>query len=134
MKKTPRQYAREKAMIAIYQHLLTNTTEKEGIQFLKHYRLLAEHEELMNFSIYLYHTTLKNKDAYIQHISKYLKKNWQFDRLGYLEQAILLLATCELLDENLNKEIVINEAILLSKAYLDEDMYRYINGVLNQLA
>lgn len=59
--------------------------------------------------------------------------NWEFDRLGYIEQAILLVATVELLSEDADKAVIINEAVEYGKKYTDADSYRLINGVLDQL-
>ena len=62
-----------------------------------------------------------------------LKKGWSFDRLNKMEQAILLVATCELLESELDKSIVINEAVINAKQYCDEDSYKFINGVLTAI-
>ncbi|MEG0423116.1 MAG: transcription antitermination factor NusB, partial [Erysipelotrichaceae bacterium] len=73
------------------------------------------------------------KDIYIEKLNKALKKDWQFDRLGFVEQAILLLACCELDLETTQKPIIIDEAITLTKKYCDEETYKLVNGVLDQL-
>ncbi|NLC33865.1 MAG: transcription antitermination factor NusB, partial [Erysipelothrix sp.] len=59
--------------------------------------------------------------------------NWTFDRLGFMEQAILLVAVAELLSEDADKAVVINEAIEYAKKYTAADSYKFINGVLDQL-
>lgn len=73
-----------------------------------------------------------NLNSYIDLISPLLVK-WTFDRLSYLEQAILLVATSEIKQNLNNKKIVIDEAIRISKKYCDADSYKYINGVLDNL-
>ena len=50
-----------------------------------------------------------------------------------MEAAILLVSTSELLDSDLDKSIVINEAVINAKEYCDEDSYKFINGVLNDI-
>ena len=60
-------------------------------------------------------------------------KDWSFDRLGYIEQAILLLATHEITAGEVQKPVVINEAVEFAKKYCDEDSYKFINGVLDRL-
>ena len=73
-----------------------------------------------------------NLNNYIDEISPLLSK-WTFDRLSYVEQAILLEA-CSEIKQNINsKNIVIDEAINIAKEYCDEDSYKYINGVLDNL-
>lgn len=56
---------------------------------------------------------------------------WTFDRLGYTEQAILLLSLAEIALGN-DKKIVINEAVELSKQFCDEKAFKLINGVLDK--
>lgn len=73
-----------------------------------------------------------NLNNYIKEISPLLNK-WAFDRLSYVEQAILLEA-CSEIKQNINsRNIVIDEAINIAKEYCDEDSYKYINGVLDNL-
>ena len=56
---------------------------------------------------------------------------WSFDRLGYTEQAILLLALAELALDN-DKKVVINEAVELAKQFCDDKAFKLINGVLDK--
>ena len=76
---------------------------------------------------------LQNKDTYQNEIEKYLKKEWSFDRLSVMERAILLIATCELLESDVPKNIIINEAVINAKEFCDEDSYKFINGVLSKV-
>ena len=87
----------------------------------------------MSFSHCLIETTLKNKESYEKLLNKFLKKGWTFDRLGVMERAILLIATCELLESDLPKKIIINEAVINAKEFCDDDSYKFINGVLSQV-
>ena len=50
-----------------------------------------------------------------------------------MEKAILLIATCELLESELPKKIIINEAVINAKAFCDDDSYKFINGVLGKI-
>ena len=76
---------------------------------------------------------LKHKDHYINKINNVLSDEWEFDRLGCVERAILLMAAAELDFETASKAVVIDEAITLSKKYCDEETYKLINGVLDRL-
>jgi N utilization substance protein B len=134
MKKTRRQIAREKAIIGIYQNLLVQSTYDDILNYLKEEPILQENKQALMFSSWLVDTTLKNKESYIQLLSRYLKTGWTFQRLGVMEQAILLIATCELLESDLPKKIVVNEAIINAKAFCDDDSYKFINGILGKIA
>lgn len=133
MEKTGRQIAREKAIIGIYQHLLVGSSLEEICAFLKEEKTLLENDKLMTFSTWLVETTLQNIQQYQKIIEKYLKKGWSFQRLSVMERAILLVATCELLESDLPKNIVINEAVLNAKSFCDNDSYKFINGVLSKI-
>ena len=124
--KLTRHMLREKGMTCIYQHLLLNKDIKE---------VVFENSEDNQVDGFLYAITIdciKYKDIYIEKINELLK-GWEFSRLGYIEQAILLIAICELDFENTPKAIVINEAIQLAKRYCADDAYKLINGVLDRL-
>ena len=76
---------------------------------------------------------MKYKDIYIEKINQSLNDEWEFKRLGYVEQAILIIACCELDLDVSPKAIVIDEAVTLAKKYCDEETYKLINGVLDHL-
>lgn len=133
MKKTRRQIAREKATIGVYQNLLVDTALEDIVNFLNEEKAIAESEETLAFSTWLVETVIQNKQSYQDLIEKHLKKGWTFERLSMMERAILLIATCELLESELPNNIVINEAILNAKTFCDEDSYKFINGVLSQI-
>lgn len=55
------------------------------------------------------------------------------NRLSYIDQAILLVGTSEYNLNKDNKKIIIDEAVRIAKEYSDDDSYKYINGVLDNL-
>ena len=133
MEKTRRQIAREKATIGVYQNLLVESSLEDILTFLNEEKTLTKSEETMAFSRWLVETTLQNKESYQTLIEKHLKKGWKFERLSMMEKAILMIAACELLESDLPKTIVINEAVLNAKKFCDDDSYKFINGVLGQI-
>ena len=116
---------REKLIFVLYQHLLL------------HKDLRACYEDVLEtdtdeFSDQVIEDLVANKGLYIKEISQYLVK-WSFDRLNLVEQAILLETVSEM-KQNLNdRAVAINEAVIFSKEYCDEDSYKYINGVLDHI-
>lgn len=133
MKKSRRQIAREQAIIGIYQHLLVDNTIEDIYGFLSENHVLLNDEDLMRFSKWLVKTTIDNYQSYRMLIEKYLKKGWTIDRISKMEQAILLIAVCEILESDLDEKIVINEAVINAKEFCDEDSYKFINGVLHKI-
>lgn len=114
-------------MISLYQHFLLGKDIKQCV---------FNNSETNEIDPFLYTITLdatRYKKSYIESIECFLKKTYTFDTLGYIERSILLIACCEMDLKVAPKAIVINEAINLAKTYCDEDAYRLINGVLDQL-
>ncbi|MEA5026425.1 Transcription antitermination protein NusB [bioreactor metagenome] len=122
-----RHQQRLKLMIAIYQFLLlhkdladvadeiqtTDTTVNE--YFYDVLEQIDKHEEQLITKI----------DACLI--------DWDYNRLGYIEQAILLLGSVEIIYLDYDRAVVIDEAIKLAKDYCDDETYKLINGVLDQV-
>ncbi|MFV0479702.1 MAG: transcription antitermination factor NusB [Anaerorhabdus sp.] len=119
---------REKSMICLYQILLTNRDLKTVAEDI----YLVPWDEISEFSKTLLTHSMGNKDRFIDYINNVLKK-WTFNRLNYVDQAILLIACTEFDQQLADAPIIIDEAILLSKKYSDEESYKIINGVLDNL-
>ena len=67
------------------------------------------------------------KAAYEPHL-----KNWRWERLPLLTQAILLMSyTHFYFVEKVDKSIVINIAVTLAKKYIDDKQAKFINGILD---
>lgn len=65
-------------------------------------------------------------------INKHLN-NWTISRLGKTDQAILRLATYELLYYDTPNVVAINEGIELAKKYSDEKVVGMINATLDSI-
>jgi N utilization substance protein B len=86
------------------------------------------------FSLTLFAGVLQEKKALATHISTFLK-NWDHDRISCSVRLILHLACWELLYEKTTPEkVIINEYVELAKGYAEPDSYRFINGILDQVA
>ncbi len=119
---------REKCLVTIYQHCLLNKNISEvSIDVFG-----GSTNELNDFEKNLLNNVDKYKDKYVEYINEVLNE-WSFERLGYVEQAILLLACAEFEQKETEASIIIDEAINLSKDYCDDESYKLINGVLDKL-
>lgn len=131
MKKVRKKLIREKAVIAVYQYLLTECTTEEIETYLNAYYAPRMDEEEVALCKELILKVLDNQNELKEMITKRLKKGWTWDRLSLMNQSILLVSSQNLTDTP--KEIVINEAIELSKKYCDKDDYKFVNGVLSTI-
>ena len=85
------------------------------------------------FSMNLFNNTLKHISQIDELIKSYLI-DWSFDRLGRVERAILRLGAYELIFTDIDKAIIINEALEISKEMADEKSAGFINGILDNLS
>lgn len=60
-------------------------------------------------------------------------KNWSLSQMNTVDKNILRLAVAEFRMGDVDKKIIINEAIELAKTYGGENSYRFINGILNAI-
>lgn len=99
-------------------------------------RLISEYTSVpyLEVDIFIRQTVIKslvNRTTVIDDIQKHMT-NWKFERINRLAQAILLLAVTHYrYVEQVDKRIVIDNAVRLAKKYLDEGDYRLINAVLD---
>ena len=131
MEKVIKKLIREKAVIAVYQYLLTNSTEEEIVNYLNECYKPRMDEREIELCKEIVFNTIERIDEYVPLIEKNLKKSWSIDRLSMMEKAILYVAIYE--RNEVSKEISINQAVELAKKYCDEDAYKFINGVLGAI-
>jgi len=125
-----RNESRKKAMTILYQIELY---KKNKIDYTKEEVINNNLEESNNeFVLELVNGVLDKESELIDLSNKYLN-NWTINRLGLTDQAILKIAIYELLYTNTPPKVIIDEAIILSKEYSDEQVTGMINGVLDKV-
>ncbi|WP_208558634.1 transcription antitermination factor NusB [Marinilactibacillus kalidii] len=154
--KTVRRVIREKAFQSLFQ-LSTDIecTNQEVIQFsleseLDMKQVLTPEEAMkavlpedksgsqivrdaLNYLTVIVDGVKENEQAIDETITKHLKK-WTLNRLERTNLLILRLATYELLfQKEIDKSIVINEAIELTKDFNDQKASKFVNGVLQSI-
>lgn len=60
-------------------------------------------------------------------------KNWNFERIGQIEKAVLRLAIFEILHTSLDLAVIINEALEITKQLADEQSIAFINAILDKV-
>ena len=127
--KLTRTEAREKIMIILYQ---IDFYIKDNISFDVE-SVIHENIEIDNKYVNdVVNGVLENLENIDKIINKYLG-NWELDRLGKTDKAILRLATYEILYYDTPKVVAINEAVELSKKYSDEKIVKLVNAVLDKI-
>lgn len=85
-----------------------------------------------DFAMSLFDGTIQNIEKIDQEISTHLNER-SINEVGHVEKAILRLSIYEILFSDLDKAIVINEAIELSKRLASDNAPKFINGVLDSI-
>lgn len=131
--KVRKKVIREKAIIAIYQYLMASNDRNDVINNLVNDPSLKNKDHEINDALFLVENTLGNFRDYQVLIKHNLKPGWTIKRLSKMELAIMLIAVCEIVTNTTPKTVVINEAVNIAKKYCDDESYKFINGVLNQI-
>ena len=127
--KLTRTEAREKIMIILYQ---IDFYIKDNISFDVN-DVIKENLEMDNKYVDdVVNGVLEHLEDIDKSISKYLD-NWDLDRLGKTDKAILRLATYEMIYYDTPKVVAINEAVELAKKYSDDKIVKLINAVLDKI-
>ena len=114
---------------------LTNRTKSrsKAVEKLYTYELTGDLDfnETDDYAVELINGVIENKDKIDEIISKNLF-NYTIKRLNLVDLAIIRIATLELLKKNLDKKVIINEALELTKVYtnLEDDKAKAFNNKL----
>ena len=77
--------------------------------------------------------SLKNIDE-IESVYQAKMPKWKFSRLNRLEQAILLMSYTQAeMEGKDSKRVIIDVAVRLSKKFLDESDYKFVNAILDNV-
>jgi len=127
VKKTPSPAKlRELVMQALYQKEMTGSSNTDLIkQFKQNYKNL----NLNNFETYL-----KEIKKNILDIDSTIDKhtNINIDQISKIELAILKQAIYEIKNSNLDKPVIISEAIRLAKRFGQDSSHKFVNALLDK--
>lgn len=146
-----RKKSRELAMKLLFQMTINKEDSNKVIESIK--ESLKESEEIeeieeieentkedtnlkdidMDYLIRVLQGVEKNKDLIDSKIQNYLKK-WKIDRISKIDITILRICTYEFLyEDDIPKNVSINEAVELAKTYGEDKSANFINGVLGNM-
>jgi N utilization substance protein B len=90
-------------------------------------------EEDADFAKQLFRKVVVNRKEYEKLIEQYTK-NWDFDRIAFMDILILMLAMAEIQEfESIPVKVTFNEYIEISKLYSTEKSSVFINGILDKI-
>jgi len=124
----------ELIMICIYQYLFyLRIEDKPEIDSIIKSVFNSSPSDIDSFAKKVILETIRNMQKAVDDISLYLVK-FKFERLGLIEQAILVLAYVEMKFLDIPPQIAINIAVKLTQKYSDDESYKYVNAVLQKVA
>jgi len=137
--KISRREIREKALQALFQIETNRDLDKdEAIQnaLNSNQENQEEMDELLPVPEYLDELVsgvLEHQEEIDRMITKHLR-NWSIKRLAKTDLLILRIGVYELLyQQETPANVVMNEAIEITKEYSDEDASKFVNGVLSSV-
>lgn len=120
-------------MISLYQYLFyVSIDEKPDIQQIVNNVFDSNMSGIDEFARKTIIAAIQYGPEGVEEISKYLKE-FSFERLNIVEQAVLLMGYAELVHLNIPKQVVINVCVKLAQKFSDSNSYKYINGVLEKI-
>ena len=129
VKKTPSPAKRrELVMQALYQKEMTGSSNTDLVkQFKQNYK---------NLNLKSFETCLKEIKRNILDIDSIIEKhtNIDFDQISKIELAILKQAIYEIRNSDLDKPIIISEAIRLAKRFGQDSSHKFVNALLDKAA
>ncbi|MCE3047539.1 transcription antitermination factor NusB [Helicobacter kayseriensis] len=125
-----RTQAREAVISLLYAYDSGNQEiHKSAVEILLEKKIKNKQQE---FALSLFEGTISHLPQIDSKISKHLKE-WDFERIGGMERAILRLGVYEICFTPTDAPIIINEAIELAKIYGSDHAPKFINGVLDSI-
>jgi len=131
MNPTARRNARQYALQAMYQWQMSSTPINEiELEFLVHH--IKQKTDLAYFKE-LIHGIPRDCDELDNHMKPFLSR--PINELDPIELAVLRLGTYELAKRlDIPYRVVINEALELTKKFGSIEGYKFVNGILDQIA
>ncbi len=128
-----RKLSREKTMELLFGMTLSKDTIEEVVEgFVENYE-----GNIKEIDLTYVKQALIGIEKHKEEIDKAVEvnlHNWKIDRISKVNLSILRLATYELLyDEEVPRNVAINEALEIARRYSDEKSVAFINGVLDKI-
>lgn len=130
----PRTEARLMAVQALYQFLLIGSGEADILKQFVSRHVPGRKGDGALFAL-LFKGALDERPRYQALIEANLAADWSWERIGYVEQALLLSAITELdIRQDTPTKVVLNEFLNIAHSYFEKPEVAFINSVLDKAA
>jgi N utilization substance protein B len=130
--------SRRKARILAFQALYCYDAVDIPVESLLNFdweaeKIVSLNSEVLAFARNLTAGTIENLDIIDEKIKEHLI-NWNFSRLKRVDLAVLRIGVYSLLfQKDIPSEVIIEEAIVISKEYGGDGSFKFVNGVLDNI-
>ncbi|MDR1720970.1 MAG: transcription antitermination factor NusB [Endomicrobium sp.] len=126
-----RREARECSLKMLYALDNFKTSIENVYSFFSGY--LPKSEAYRTFAVNLFKGVCDNRETIDNFIKRYAK-NWEIERMAVVDRNIMRIAVYEIMTTpNTPVNVVINEAVEISKRYSTKDSAKFVNGILDRL-
>ena len=134
MDKNSRTYARRYAMQALYAFDLNPETGLLESDEPEAETAQKPEGDYGRFADALVACVKRHQEEIDSVLTKHLRK-WSLAQMNVVDKTILRMGVCELLfpEEDIDAEVVINEAVDMAKIFGGDDSYRLVNGILDAI-
>lgn len=126
-----RRQARECCLYMLY--AIDNCKMPSEIIYESFDEYLPREESYRIFAVKIFKGVCEKREEIDALIKKYAK-NWEIDRMAAVDRNIIRLATYEIIDmPETPINVIIDEAVEISKKYSTRDSSKFVNGILDKL-
>lgn len=127
-----RRRARQTALQVLYQVDVGKASLEDAFQAnLSLFRLNPADEE---FARHLAGGVVAHRERLDEIISR-VSHDWRLERMSFVDRNIIRIGLFEMLvDNRVPPSVAINEAVELAKVFGGEDSWRFVNGILGEVA
>lgn len=113
----------------IYSLIIDDDLSKEE-KINKFYYEIGNNDNYINLAVIDF---INNENEYIDLVSHFLLKTWKISRVDYIDRAILFSAISEYRVHKIDRNILIDQAIITAKKYGVDNSYKFINFILDKV-
>lgn len=114
----------------VYSVLISDLSKEETIKKFELELKNTINDEYIN-TITLYF--IENRSFLEQTLEKHILKNWTIDRVDFIDKSIIYASISEFKSCNVNKGIIIDQAVITAKKYGIENSYKFVNYILDKV-
>lgn len=123
---------RKFAYMMMYQYFMADYTPEE---IAKNFWSSVKEDDtsVIDFANRLFQGAAASVEANDEIITKYIRSDWTYERMGEVEKDILRVAVHELFRQEAPYYAVINDFVTLARKYCDEKSASLVNGILENI-